>query len=121
MWRPQDSVLGPLLFIIYVNDISNACALENILYADDAALMLADKNVKRLKRAVNCELAQLDEWLISNKLTLNLSKTKYMLISNINVLTVKDRKKFKLTIRKHTIHEVDQFKYLDVILDNKLS
>ena len=44
-----------------------------------------------------------------------------MLISNINVLTPKDRKKFKLTIRKYTIHEVDQFKYLGVILDNKLS
>ena len=44
-----------------------------------------------------------------------------MLISNINVLTAKDRKKFKLTIRKYTIHEVDQFKYLGVILDNKFS
>ena len=118
---PQGSVLGPLLFIIYINDVSNACALANILYADDAALMLADNNVKKLKRAVNRELAHLDDWLISNKLTLNLTKTKYMLISNINVLTAKDRKKFKLTIRKYTIHEVDQFKYLGVILDNKLS
>jgi len=77
--------------------------------------------VKKLKRAVNRELAQLDDWLISNKLTLNLTKTKYMLISNINVLTAKDRKKFKLPIRKFTIHEVDQFKYLGVILDNKFS
>ena len=118
---PQGSVLGPLLFIIYINDIPNACALDNILYADDAALMLADSNVKKLKRAINRELAQLDDWLISNKLTLNLTKTKYMLISNINVLTAKDRKKFKITIRKYTIHEVDQFKYLGVILDNKLS
>ena len=83
--------------------------------------MLADNNVKRLKRSINQELAKLDDWLISNKLTLNLTKTKYMLFSNINVLTRKDRKKFKLTIRKYTIHEVDQFKYLGVILDNKLS
>ena len=118
---PQGSVLGPLLFIIYINDIVNACALASILYADDAALLLDDENVKRLKRTVNRELKLLDDWLISNKLTLNMSKTHYMLISNTNVLTVKDRKKFKLTIRKYTLHEVDHIKYLGVILDNKLN
>ena len=114
-------MLGPLLFIIYINDIKNSCALESVLYADDAALLLADENVKRLKRTVNRELKLLDDWLISNKLTLNMSKTNYMLIANTNVLTAKDRKKFKLTIRKYTLHEVDYIKYLGVILDNKLS
>ena len=73
-----------------MNDISSACALENILYADDAALMLADNNLKRLKRSLNQELAQLDDWLVSNKLTLKSTKTKYMLFSNINTLTAKD-------------------------------
>ena len=118
---PQGSVIGPLLFIIYINDIPDSCALESSLYADDAALLLADENVKRLKRTVNRELKFFDDWLISNKLTLNLIKTNYMLISNTNVLTDKDRKKFKLTIRKYTLHEVDRIKYLGVILDNKLN
>ena len=118
---PQGSVLGPLLFIIYINDIPDSCALECSLYADDAALQLADKNVKRLKRTMNQELKLLDDWLISNKLTLSLIKTNYMLISNTNVLTDKDRKKFKLSIRKYTLHEVDHIKYLGVILDNKLN
>ena len=118
---PQGSVLGPLLFIIYINDMPNSCSLEGILYADDAALLLADQNVKRLKRTVNRELNLLDDWLISNKLTLNMLKTHYMLIANTNVLTTKDRKKFKLTIRKYTLHEIDHIKYLGVILDNKLN
>ena len=99
----------------------DSCALESSLYADDAALLLADENVKRLKRTINRELKLLDDWLISNKLTLNLIKTNYMLIANNNVLTSKDRKKFKLTIRKYTLHEVDHIKYLGVILDNKLN
>ena len=90
----------------------NSSALENILYADDAALLLADENVKRLKRTINHHLRFFDNWLISNKLTLNMTKTHYMLIANTNVLTTKDRKKFKLTIRKYTLHEVDSFKYL---------
>ena len=118
---PQGSVLGPLLFIIYINDIANSCALESVLYADDAALLLADENLKRLKRTVNRELKLLDDWLIANKLTLNMAKTNYMLIANTNVLTAKDMKKFKLTIRKYTLHEVDHIKYLGVILDNKLN
>ena len=118
---PQGSVLGPLLFIIYINDMANCCALDSVLYADDAALLLADENIKKLKRAINHELKLLDEWLVSNKLTLNMAKTKYMLISNINMLTAKDRKKFKLTIRKYTLHELDHIKYLGVFLDNKLT
>ena len=114
---PQGSVLGPLLFILYINDIDNCSSFESVLFADDAALLLAAENIKLLKKAVNTEVKFLHEWLITSKLTLNLSKTKYMLFANKNVLTNKMRKKFKITIGKYTIHEVDQIEYLGVILD----
>jgi len=60
-------------------------------------------------------------WLTANKLTLNLTKTNYMLVSNVNKLTNKDRKKFRITIGNYTIHEVEQSKYLGVFIDNKLN
>ena len=80
-------------------------------------MMYAESNLKLLKRTLNKQLQVLNEWFISNKLTLNLSKTHYMLIGNKNTITPTDRKKFKLSIGKYTLHEVEQFKYLGVILD----
>ncbi len=118
---PQGSVLGPLLFILYISDIVNCSNFECFLFADDAGLLLADKNKNALKKQVNKEVKLLHEWLITNKLTLNLTKTNYMLTANANKLTQKDRKKFRITIGKYTIHEVEQSKYLGVMLDNKLT
>ena len=71
---PQGSVLGPLLFILYINDIDNCSNFECILFADDAALLLAAENMKSLKKNVNKEVKFLHEWLITSKLTLNLKK-----------------------------------------------
>ena len=115
---PQGSVLGPLLFILYITDIVNCGKFESFLFADDAALLLADNKLKVLKKVVKTEVKFLHEWLITNKLTLNLKKTNYMLISNINTLSAKDRKRFKITIGKYTIHEVEKTEYLGVVLDN---
>ena len=96
------SVLGPLLFILYINDIDNSSGFESVLFADNAAMLLAAENIKLLKKAVNNEVKFLHEWLITSKLTLNLSKTKYMLFANKNVLTNKMRKKFKKWIKSNT-------------------
>ena len=70
---PQGSVLGPLLFLIYINDISNSSnKLKFYLFADDTNLLYADKNLKSLESTVNAEISRVYNWLIANKLSLNI-------------------------------------------------
>ena len=77
---PQGSVLGLLLFNIYINDLPKISKFETRLFADDTALILCDKNMKSLNVKVNFELIKIEQWLNANKLSLNYSKTKYLLI-----------------------------------------
>ena len=67
---PQGSVLGPLLFLIYVNDMYRSSQkLDFYLFADDTNLLYAEKDLKKLEIVVNEELLNLSEWLNSNKLS----------------------------------------------------
>ena len=76
---PQGSVLGPLLFLLYVNDIHKCSKkLRFYLFADDTNILYADKNVKALETTINVELQKLYVWLTANRLTLNTKKSKFI-------------------------------------------
>ena len=96
---PQRSVLGPLLFLIYVNDIYKASnKLEFFLFADDTNLLYANKNLRSLETVMNDELLKIVDWLTANKLSLNVKKTNYIIFHpyqkrlnydvNIKILTL---------------------------------
>ena len=122
---PQGSVLGPLLFLIYINDISNSSnRFKFYLFADDTNLLYADKNLKLLETVVNAELCNIYDWLIANKLSLNIKK------SNFVIFRPRQKKvNHQINLRMFDHHtnsyislERKEFiKYLGVLIDETLS
>ena len=76
---PQGSILGPLFFIVFMNEFSRASDLPfSILFADDTTVFIEGQNYNNIVFTLNTELQKLDVWLQANKLTLNTAKTHYM-------------------------------------------
>ena len=113
---PQGSILGPLFFIVFMNHFSRASELLfSILFADDTTVIIEGQNYNNLILTLNTELNNFDVWLQANKLTLNTTKTHYMVFHRARIKS----KTRKVSIRNNVIDEVKSTKFLDIIIDDK--
>jgi len=114
---PQGTVISPLLFLIYINDITKASSFHTTLFVDDVNLHMSNSCINVLQTTVNLELCKIDHWVRANKLSLDYNKTNFMLLTSRK----HNPASFKVTINNHNISPEDKLKYLGVLLDNKLN
>ena len=116
---PQGSVLGPLLFLIYINDLHVAikhCKVHH--FADDTNLLIINRSLKRLNKLLNIDLKNLTNWLNVNKISLNVSKTE--------LIIVKPKRKplvfnMKIKLNGKRLYPTDSVRYLEIKTDGKLN
>ena len=116
---PQGSVLGPLLFLLYINDLPNiSTKLQFYLFADDTNIYYESDNLKSMEKTINAELKKLSLWLNLNRLALNVSKTNFVIFRSYQKIP---NHNVTLLMNNKALQQKDHVKYLGVLLDQHLS
>lgn len=115
---PQGSILGPLLFLIYINDLLDSipnCII--VSHADDTVTLCSEDDWNETAIAMNLSLEQVFQWLVNNQLTINVQKTVYITFAN-SISTLPDN--IQIIINDSVLQNVTHTKYLGVIIDRHL-
>ena len=114
---PQGSILGPILFLLYINDMSKSSShLKFVHFADDTTVFASKHNINDLFNTINDELKNIDNWLLANRLSLNVLKTSYMVFTKNTIPNDK-----KIQIRGVDLTKVSNIKFLGIYIDDKLN
>ena len=116
---PQGSILGPLFFLLYTNDLPNAISdlSTPILFADNTSLIISKPNSSQLEKDINTVIQTLSRWFYNNLLFFNFEKTYFLLLltSNTNVT------KLHLTYDNIQISNIEHSKFLGLMINNRLT
>jgi len=116
---PQGSVLGPLLFLLYINDLQNSSSVfEFHLFADDSNLFCKNKKLQELESTINNQLIFVNSWLCANKLSLNVDKSSFVIF---HPPQKKMNYNLNININSENLKQETQIKYLGIMLDNNLN
>ena len=114
---PQGSILGPFFFLLFLNDFQKCLSKsKSVLYADDSTIYYSHHDIDNLLKILEDDLTNVFNYLVANKLSINLSKTKLMIFTNKSLQSLSN-----ITVNNISIENCNEVKFLGVWLDSKLT